>query len=155
MSIDAKIPAGRRMHAALRNGVSAVAVALCLASGGAAAAPTYTIFDVSGSLATAPAAINAGGSVTGFYVDPSDIFHGFVRAADGTITPFDPKASTFTNPSGINTKGAIVGYYNDAGGGSHGFLRKPSGKITRIDPKGSVETTAVSINAGGSIAGSY
>src|SRR5204862_1559199 len=116
MSNHAEILAGRRGRSLLRNGVSAVAVALCLVSGGAAAAPTYTIFDVSGSLATAPAAINAGGSVTGLYVDASDIFHGFVRASDGTVTPFDPKASISTQPSAINTKGAIVGDYEDASG---------------------------------------
>ena len=47
MSNHAEIPAGGRAGSALRFGASAVAVALCLASGGAAAAPTFTVFDPS------------------------------------------------------------------------------------------------------------
>src|SRR5947209_1151664 len=107
MSNDTKILAGRRARSVLANGASGLAAALCLASGGSAAAPTFTTFGVSNAIGTFAYAINAGGSVAGYYADPSSHYHGFVRAADGTITTFDAKASVGTYPHGINTKGAI------------------------------------------------
>src|SRR3954466_6500212 len=154
MSNNARILFGRRTHFALRNGLSAVAVALCAASGDATAAPTFTIVDVDGAVYTFVDAINAGGSVTGNYLDAGGTTRGFVRAADGTIALFDPTASISTEPHAINKSGAIVGDYVDATR-SHGFLRSSHGKIKRIDPKGSTSTYLTSINDTGSVTGYY
>jgi len=62
--------------------------------------PTYTSFDVSDAgtgpgQGTLPLAINPGGLIAGEYLDASNVFHGFLRAADGTITTFSaPGAGT-------------------------------------------------------------
>jgi hypothetical protein len=44
---------------------------------------------VPGAGGTEPGTINPSGAVSGGYFDPSGLYHGFVRAADGTITTFD------------------------------------------------------------------
>src|SRR6516165_7757510 len=38
---------------------------------------------------TFPVSNDMSKSVTGYYLDASNVFHGFVRALDGTITTFD------------------------------------------------------------------
>jgi len=60
--------------------------------------------------------INAAGAVTGSSWDPNDVFHGYVRSANGVITMFDvPGAGTGafqrTLPGGINDSGIIEGSY--------------------------------------------
>jgi hypothetical protein len=96
---------------------------------------TITTFDIPGAgtgpfQGSSPQGINASGTVTGEYVDASDVNHGFVRALDGTLTTFDvPGAGTGpfqgTIPLSNNPVGAITGYYIDASDVSHGFLRTP------------------------------
>jgi len=56
--------------------------------------PTFTEFDVPGAgastgLGTEPLNVNSGGVIAGVYSDSAEVFHGFLRAADGTITTFD------------------------------------------------------------------
>src|SRR5207253_9949412 len=62
--------------------------------------------------------INPQGTITGNYIDASNVSHGFVRAPDGTLTTFDaPGAGSTTDsfqgtyPSSINQAGAICGAY--------------------------------------------
>jgi hypothetical protein len=78
--------------------------------------------------------INPAGTVTGFYVDANNVYHGFLRTLEGKITTFDaPGAGTVgslgggqgTQPMTINAEGAITGYYTDANNVVHGFLRLP------------------------------
>jgi hypothetical protein len=78
--------------------------------------------------------INPAGTVTGFYVDSNDVYHGFLRTRAGKITTFDaPGAGTVGSPGGgqgtqpmtINPEGAITGHYTDANNAVHGFLRIP------------------------------
>jgi hypothetical protein len=45
--------------------------------------------------------INAMGSIVGFYIDSSGVFHGYLRAPNGTITTFDPKGSAGTIAYGL------------------------------------------------------
>ena len=74
------------------------------------------------------------GTIAGFYLDASCVFHGFLRARDGTITTFDaPGAVNGTSPSGINPAGAITGTYFDASFVGHGFLRARDGTFTTFD----------------------
>src|SRR5438067_12112300 len=82
--------------------------------------------------------INENWAITGYYVDSSDVSHGFVRAKHGTITPFDvlgagtdPVQGTF--PAGINPEGAITGDYVDSSYMFHGFLRNQNVRITDVD----------------------
>jgi hypothetical protein len=77
--------------------------------------------------------MNDSGTITGYYIDANNIFHGFVRAADGTITTFDPPNSTVTGPFGINSAGTISGAYQDLNYTEHGFLRAADGMITVVD----------------------
>jgi len=76
--------------------------------------------------------INPAGTVTGFYADSNNVYHGFLRTREGEITTFDaPGAGTVgslgggqgTQPMTINSEGAITGYYTDANNVVHGFLR--------------------------------
>jgi chitodextrinase len=75
----------------------------------AAAKATITVFDVPNAVGTFASAIGTDGSVTGYWLDASYNYHGFVRAPDGTFTTFDPKGSVSTLPYGINGKGVVTG----------------------------------------------
>ncbi len=109
-----------------------------------AATGTITTFDAPGASTitgsglirgTAAISVNTAGDITGFYVDASGVFHGFVRAANGTITTFDapgaiagtvtPLLLGGTIPVSINASGDIAGFYLDTNGMFHGFERMP------------------------------
>ena len=107
----------------------------------AGATGTITEFDVPGvpttigHRGTLPLSINAGGDITGFYVDSSDVRHGFVRLANGTFSTIDaPGAGTAgtqgTTALSIDVAGDIAGFYRDPNGTTHGFLRAANGTIT-------------------------
>ena len=61
---------------------------------------TFTMFDVLGAgtgpgQGTVAADINTTGVIAGYWIDPSNVYHGFVRDAGGAITWFDaPGAGT-------------------------------------------------------------
>jgi hypothetical protein len=91
-----------------------------------------------GTFASLTGGINPVGVITGGYVDPSGVNHGFVRASDGSITTFDvPGAGTAagqgTLPASLNPAGDIVGEYSDADNVMHGFLRTRHGAITTFN----------------------
>src|SRR5580704_15214266 len=111
-------------------------------------------------------AISPEGTITGWYFNPGDIVHGYVRARDGTFITFDaPGATTVvpqqgTFPYSINPAGIISGFYDDANGVAHGFVRTRDGAITTIDVPaagtGAMQGTfAYNINPAGTIAGTY
>jgi WD40 repeat protein len=117
-------------------------------------------FDAAPNVRTLPQSINPSGVVTGYYIEASNIIHGFVRAADGTITTFDV-GPRVTFPASINPSGEITGWYFDANGAAHAFVRDRDGTITTFDdrdaPCGSVVrsngTFPASINPRGEITG--
>jgi hypothetical protein len=113
-------------------------------------APDGTITTYSITLTTISTAINRGRSVTGFYQDNNNIYHGFLRKPGGKVISFDPAGSTNTEAFAINDSGVITGFYN-----THGFVRAPDGTITSFDPSGSTATNPTAINAKGDIAGYY
>ena len=108
---------------------------------------------------------NVSGTITGYYQDAKNVYHGFVRTPDGTLTAFDPPGAgkhayqgTFA-PS-INDAGVIVGLYQDAKNVYHGFMRTPDGTFTKIDApdagSGAFQGTfAENINDAGTISGFY
>jgi hypothetical protein len=108
---------------------------LVVAATTGATAQTFTTFDAPGAgtgayEGTFGGGINTAGVIAGYYNDASDVYHGYVRAANGKITTFDsPGAGTGagqgTADGGINTAGDIAGYYLDAGYVIHGLLRTP------------------------------
>jgi hypothetical protein len=108
--------------------------------------------------------INNSGTITGYFLDTNNVYHGFVRSRDGKFTTFDApgadtKAGDFngTLPNAINDAGAITGEYYDANNEEHGFLRSPEGKFTTFDVKdGAPGTTSpIALNLDGAIVGYY
>ena len=99
----------------------------------------------------------------GFYLDASNVYHGFVRATDGTITTFsasDAGTGPFqgTYAFSINRSGAITGLTIDGNNVFHGYLRATDGTITIFDVPGqgtgpNQGTNAENINSTGVIAG--
>jgi hypothetical protein len=76
--------------------------------------------------------LNDWGAITGYYLDASNVYHGFVRSPEGWFITFEaPGADTTTNdfngtfPVSINDEGAVTGYYIDANNVLHGFLLLP------------------------------
>ena len=72
--------------------------------------------------------INQQGTIAGFYLDESNVYHGFVRNQRGDITTFDVQGAgggsgQGTIPGSSDPAGGITGYYLDASGVSHAFLR--------------------------------
>jgi hypothetical protein len=110
---------------------------------------------------------NAEGAVVGYYVDDSNLFHGFVRCPDGHIETFDapgagsiPGSGQGTVAYSINAEGAIAGQFQDEKYRYHGFLRSPRGKFTTFDIPGVSGANlgpigSANINDEGEIAGFY
>jgi hypothetical protein len=103
-----------------------------------------TTFDVPGAgtdeQGTFPASMNANGTITGYYIDANNTYHGFVRDCDrdghekdcegsnAIITKFDaPDAITASGEGtfavSINPKGAIAGFYWGTDNLVHSFIR--------------------------------
>lgn len=113
---------------------------------------------------TYPVSINNLGLVTGYYIDATNLGHGFLRTPDGQFTSFEAlgagtEAGQGTYPGNINNLGVIAGTITDASFVSHGFVRTPDGKITTFDPPAAVGsslgTQTAFINDLGLIAGYY
>jgi hypothetical protein len=89
-------------------------------------------FDVPGAgtgafQGTLPQSIGPAGAIAGYYIDASNVSHGFVRASDGAITTLDaPGAGTGSGQGTVlytsNPRGAIAGFYVDSSYVSHWFL---------------------------------
>jgi hypothetical protein len=100
--------------------------------------------------------VNNSASITGYYKDASQHYHGFVRNALGKMTSFDVTGSILTQPVGINYSGEIAGIYEDATGVQRGFLRSSRGMITTFNPGGSSGSTIpTAINDSGAVVGMY
>jgi uncharacterized membrane protein len=124
-----------------------------------------------------PDAINAAGTIAGFYTmsyysEPGcnpESTGAFVMLPGGEVTLFQPPgqlpefhnlavlASFIFAPHwiSIDQAGDITGSYYDAAGYLHGFVRNPYGTLTSFDPPKSIQTSPTSINDGGAIAGYY
>ena len=124
------------------------ACVVCLVGGHAAAAThtyTYDLIVVPGAKQTDPIAVNAAGTVLGYWFDKHYVQHGYLYQG-GTIAKFDVPKSTSTIPTGINDSGEAVGAYQDAQGNYHGFLRSAKGRFTTVDLPGSSYNALSAIN---------
>lgn len=88
-------------------------------------------------------AVNANreGVVIGYLVDNSNVYHGFVRDADGKITVFDaPNAGTGSNQGtvaySINSEGTIAGQFQTCDNVYYGFVRSSRGQFVVFDIPG-------------------
>jgi hypothetical protein len=106
--------------------------------------------------------INNAGAVTGYYVDPQGVTHGFVRTPRGVFIRVDAPGATeaHTFAVGINDAGAVTGYFNIDAGLMHSFVRSSSGVFLAFDAPGAggsaySGTFAGSINDAGAVTGYY
>jgi hypothetical protein len=74
------------------------------------------------------------GLSTGYWIDSSEVFHGFLRYPNGAIFKFDAPGSGAvprvtppqgTVPQGMNFWGEVVGFVVDTNNVAHGFIRIP------------------------------
>src|SRR5579863_2496346 len=137
---------------------------------GCGSTSTFTTFNAPGAgtaanQGTITFSINLFGVTTGYYIDASNVAHGFVTAAPFTnfVTLTDPDAGEGpgqgTFAGNVNLRGEIAGSYIDAGGVSHGFVTSPPyHTFTSFDPEGSVNTlmpVASALNLEGEVDGTY
>lgn len=120
-------------------------------------APTFTVtsIDVPGAGATVPQGINAGGDVSGWYLDPGGHTHGFIMH-DGAFTQVDYPGADNTALRGIGPDGTVLGTYrNDVeeAVASHGFRRTPDGTFEVVKYPGSVNEIPQRILPDGTIIG--
>lgn len=120
-----------------------------------------TAGDFNGTVATG---INNWGTITGYFIDVTNVAHGFLRSPKGSFTTFeapgaDTTAGSFngTSVNSIKDLGAVAGEYWDANGFGHGFLRTPEGKFTTFDVPGAggYGTTPIALNIEGAVVGYY
>ena len=112
---------------------------------------------------TEPWYINLEGVVSGYYIDGSGVYHGFLRTPDGRITTFDAAGAgniidSGTVALGINMWGTITGNFTDNSYYTHGFMRALNGAITTFDAPGAYQpycTCPEAINDRGEIVGYY
>jgi probable HAF family extracellular repeat protein len=143
---------------------------LVLVMVGQASAQRIITFDAPGADTTPndfngtfPTSINIEGVVAGYYVDSTNVYHGFLRSPDGKFISLDaPGADTTaqsfsgTVANGINDLGEVTGYYIDVSGLLHGFLRSTTGKFTSFDVPGAAGfSNPVAINLEGAVVGYY
>jgi len=126
------------------------------------------------NFATVADAINAGGTIIGWYINCENacgytVTGGYIRSPQGVFTFFSPPGTLLTVPEpgittgagsltaphwlSINSDGSIAGSYIDAHQVQHGFVRCPSGDTTSFDPPNGKMTTATAINDAGAIVG--
>src|SRR5262249_50781071 len=102
-------------------------------------------------------------TITGFYVDFANVYHGFVRSPDGTFATFEVQGAGTGSQQGtqarsINSTGTVTGSFIDSVGANHGFVRAANGGITTFDALGAGTgagqgTYVRGINSGGLITG--
>jgi probable HAF family extracellular repeat protein len=116
----------------------------------------FEVLTIPGAVGGAQATgINNLGQVCGFWIDSSNVNHGFTLSA-GTFTSLDAPNSTFTQALGLNNKGQVVGVYTDQSNNMHGFVYKGKKFQTVDDPNGNGTMTVVNgINDLGQLVGFY
>ncbi len=86
-----------------------------------------------GDCGTFGIAINASGTIVGYYLNSMDAIAAFIRTADATYTSFQAPGKLTIMPYDIADGGAIVGQYYDGKGVLHGFVRHRNGSFLRYE----------------------
>ena len=120
-------------------------VPLALAQG------TYTQIDVPGASGTWVSGIDTAGDVVGYYIDSSQVHHGFLLSS-GIYTTIDDPSGDETYLYGINDNGKIVGF-SDALNGLLYDLQTQT--FTAINYPNGLYTVAMAINNVGTIVGIF
>jgi hypothetical protein len=122
--------------------------------------PQFITIDAPGAFGTSAQDINVNNDIAGFFTDPNNASHGFLRTSGGTFTVFDAPGAGSGNgqgsdSQGINASGTIVGSFLDPQLISHGYIRTSSGVFSTLDVPGSFATMALGINDGGAVTGEF
>jgi hypothetical protein len=109
--------------------------------------------------------INDSDQVTGYYIDASNVNHGFLRNPDGAFAAFEaPNAGTGSGQGTIaennNDSGTITGYCIDSSNVDFAFVRSADGAFTLFQAPGAGThsgqgTIPQGINGSGAITGYY
>jgi len=120
---------------------------------------TFGTFTISGAVILSPESIGNAGTVSGFYMDASGNYKGFLRSSSKVVTTFtdpgDTQPLTFTQGYQINDQGVVVGqFYNSSENTYSGFFYSTGTKtFTTYDvpgqPAGTI-TAVLGINTTGS-----
>ena len=131
--------------------------------------PIIITFDAPGAgtesgYGTFTSGITPTGTIAGYIIDNTYVWHGFLRAPDGKFTPINVPGSGGTGGGtfvdGISPEGATVGGWCNLISPNYecdGFLRAPDGKFTAVHVPGSGALGAApsSMNVWGAISGNY
>lgn len=138
----------------------AFALGLALVSAGwavhASAAPTFTLFDVTGAgtganQGTLVSDMIRGGGVVGSYIDSANHLHAYLRDDGGVFHFFDVTGQSAANAATPN--GGTVGFAVD-NTGTHGVLEVGE-TTTQFDAPGSTDTEAEGVTRLSKIVGIY
>ena len=109
--------------------------------------------------------LNDHGVLTGFYLDTTSRFHGFLREASGAITIIDAPGAgtgqyTGTVSASVDSEGETAGYAVDDSGVARAWVRHRDGTFTVVkDPAAATDpgqgTVVYSINRRGTVTGIY
>ncbi len=117
----------------------------------------FEVYTIPGATGGAQATgINNAGNVCGFFIDSSNVSHGWLQI-QGHFTVLNYPGSTGTSASGLNNKGSVVGFWTDSSGGTHGFVYNvTAATFTNVDDPSGVGNTLVNgINDNGVLVGFY
>jgi hypothetical protein len=121
----------------------------------------YEVFNDCGTFGIA---INASGTIVGYYLNSTDAIASFIRTSDGNYTSFQAQNTLPTQAYDITNGGAVAGEYFDGQGIQNGFVRSKNGALASYQapwasqiPYDSVGqgTSTGAINARGETGGIY
>lgn len=106
-----------------------------------------------GATAVAADSINDKGEIVGYYIDSTQVTHGFYLAGGKYHYPLDVPGASATYPSAINDKGNIVLYWVDSKGAyeSSQLPNYESTKYKTINVPGAASSFAQNLNSVGDI----
>jgi hypothetical protein len=114
-----------------------------------------------GSTMTQVYGIGGAGRLSGSYVDPSGVTHGFFRSIQGVYSTADAPGAAFTQIRGFNLSGQVAGYSSTDPTGmtnDQAFILNPNHTFDYLGsllPAGTVSSVATRINNNGIITGYY
>ena len=115
-----------------------------------------TTFAVPGASATFAYQVNDSDQIIGYYIDSSEMTHGYMRNSDGVLTyPIDVPGATETLLLGNNASNWGVGRYTDTSGVTHGLFFITPDDILTYDYPGATYTSLTGINKNNLICGYY
>lgn len=108
-------------------------------------------YDINYGQGTAPMAVNAAGTVAGFYLNQDGGWSGFTRDAQGQVQTFGVPGALWTQAIAMDDTGRIAGNYGNGTNDVHAFIRAPDGSFTTFDV--GLATAVMGLDAQGNICG--